>query len=695
MKNYVSRIALAIFFYAALLGTVRPSASGQTAQRSQMQPSQRIARRLISQNPLAPGVQVPRPPATLSPDIVWVQCPVEAIGLDPAVSCGYLPAPMHREQPEKTEKIKIYFEVYPHTNAGQAESAILVNGGGPGPTTTGFRASWLSMFVPNMDTHDLLLVDDRGRGFSGAIDCKPVQHNLGPTWDNEVADCAAQLGDDNSAYGTGDIAQDTDAVRAALGYSLVDYYGQSYGSQDVIAYATRFSQHLRSVALDSPYMPPAKEWLTGQHDYTRGATSREIRLDCLRSPTCASDHPNPDAEFVRLIRDVRKHAVQGYAYDASGNLVPVDLDEVGLLNLVMNQGSSNAIVEGGELLAAADSLRHGDDLPLLRLGAESISSWFTDYGDPTLESIGAGGATWCVDNPMPYGWSVSPQQRLQQFTEAVSDLPRDYFAPFSKGAHTQLESNGVANGNWRVCLFWEEASTPAPVLPPGATYPSVPALLFSGDIDASAPEEEGRRVAALFPASTFLIVPEGLHVPAASSQCGTSLITNLIETLQIGDTSCLKTPEVIFAALGRFPLLAADARPAEIDSGGGNEIGIAERKVVTVAVATALDALKRSTVGSGNGVGLRAGTFQTSIDTNGNQTTSLTDCAFAKDVTANGTVLWRTDKSFVADLMVSGTGTAGGTLHVEGTWEAPGPVGNFKVSGTLGGKNVAVLVPEA
>jgi hypothetical protein len=37
-------------------------------------------------------------------------------------------------------------------------------------------------------------------------------------------------------------------------------------------------------------------------------------------------------------------------------------------------------------------------------------------------------------------------------------------------------------------------------------------------------------------------------------------------------------------------------------------------------------------------------------------------------------------------LEVTGAGTAGGTLHVEGTWEAPGPVGYFKVSGTLGGK---------
>lgn len=117
--------------------------------------------------------------------------------------------------------------------------------------------------------------------------------------------------------------------------------------------------------------------------------------------------------------------------------------------------------------------------------------------------------------------------------------------------------------------------------------------------------------------------------------------------------------------------------------------------MVTVAVATAVDALKRASIGSGNGVGLRAGTFETIVDTNGNQTTSLTDCAFTMDVTVNGTILWGSDKSFAADLTVNGTGTAGGTLHVQGTWEAPGPVGMFTISGTLGGRHVAVLVPEA
>jgi hypothetical protein len=139
--------------------------------------------------------------------------------------------------------------------------------------------------------------------------------------------------------------------------------------------------------------------------------------------------------------------------------------------------------------------------------------------------------------------------------------------------------------------------------------------------------------------------------------------------------------------------LAKEARPAAVDPNGDNQIDVAERKVVTVAVATATDAIQRSILGSGDGVGLRAGTFHTDYGSDA-WTTTLTGCAFSKDVIVDGTVVWSADKSFVADLTVKGSATAGSVLHVEGTWQAPGPVGNFRISGTFGGHQVAVLIPE-
>ena len=117
--------------------------------------------------------------------------------------------------------------------------------------------------------------------------------------------------------------------------------------------------------------------------------------------------------------------------------------------------------------------------------------------------------------------------------------------------------------------------------------------------------------------------------------------------------------------------------------------------MVSVAVATAVDALQRSIIGSGNGVGLRGGTFHTDYEATG-WTTTLTDCAFATDVIVNGTINWHADNSLDAELTVSGPGTADGNLAVTGGWLVfGGPLGNFSVTGTLGGKQVAVLVPEA
>jgi len=651
-------------------------------------------RTLGSRSPLPLRAQEPRLPVTASPDIVWVQCPPEAQSL--GATCGRLPVPVNHHHPDG-EKIRIYFELYLHTNAGAAESAILANTGGPGLTTTGFRTFWLAMFAPNMDVHDVLLIDDRGRGMSQAIDCKPLQHGLGPTLDEEIADCAAQLGDDASSYSTGDIALDTDAVRAALGYDKVDYYGASAAGTDVMSYVTRFGAHLRSLILDSPWAQP--ELLPHGGPLVSPGIVTSIRLDCLRSPTCSFDHGDPDAEATQLIRAVRQNPVQGYAYDASGNLVYVDIDEALLWSLMKNATGGASIIgccssggnyiSTGEVLAAYDALSQGDSAPLLRLGAEGLAPPVSDSGDPTFFSYGAVTGLCVLVNGV-YDWSAPLDKRFVQFADSVADLPDNYFAPFSKAAAAD-----EANDDSRQCINWEEPTQPLPLVPRGATYPAVPTLVLTSDMDPVVPEEGAREVAALFPNSTFVVLKDAAHAPGQDNYCALGLLNNLIETLQPGDTSCQKTIETVWPAVGRFPLVAADAHPAKVDPNGNNQIGIPERQVVTVAVATAIDALKRSQIGSGNGVGLRAGTFSTNYGANGGQTTTLTNCAFANDVTVNGTVAWASDFSFVADLTVSGTGTAGGTLHVEGTWEALGPVGNFKISGTLDGKNVAVLVPEA
>jgi len=508
---------------------------------------------LPSETSLHRGANEARLRATASPDIIWIQCPAQAQIL--GAKCGKLPVPFDRAHPEG-EKIEIYFELYLHTNPGPAESAILLNGGGPGISTTFFRGFVLTWFAQNLDVHDFLLIDDRGRGFSAAIDCGELQHGTAPFADAET-DCAAQLGDADSRYGTGDVAMDTDAVRAALGYDKVDYWGASYGGEDVAAYATRFGQHLRSVVLDAPEGTPGLQAFLLDGNEAR-STARAVRLDCLRSRTCSADHTNPDAEFAQLIQAIRSKPVRGWAHNASGNLVPVTLDEGALLYLAIAPYTTGSPVSTGELLAAGNSLSHDDPAPLLRLGAE-VTPLVTDYGDPTILSQGDYYATMCVDVHEPWDWSTSVPERKRQFADAVSDLPFFYFAPFSKVAGTSI---GVSLE--KQCLWWEKPTPSSPVTPSDPTYPNVPTLVLDGDMDTLVPMEEVRRVAALFPGSTFVSVAEAGHVTIGWSQCSINLQSQFFETLQVGDTSCTKTPETVWPALGRFPLIAADARPADV-----------------------------------------------------------------------------------------------------------------------------------
>ncbi len=635
------------------------------------------------------NVVAPRPPS-LSSGVARTACVPEAADL--GAVCGYVRVPFDRMHPNQGT-IRIYFELYRHSEPGPAESAILVNFGGPGVATSGLRGLAFDFFGRNLGVHDLLLIDDRGRGLSGALgvtNCLEVQQGTAP-WNQALADCATQLGNAASRYGTGDVAQDTEAVRAALGYEKVDYFGWSYGGTDVSAYATRFGNHLRSIILDSPSGAPNLEPFVFEQTRTQ-AYPRIIRLECSRSPTCSSDHRDPVADLDELILAVRLRPVIGNGYDAYGNLTHVRVDEETLLSVVIAHLTGN-FTGTGEILAAAESLRRGDSKPLLRLAAEASPAPFPpsgDWGDPTtFQSIGAQYATSCVDHHQVWNWSATIPEREQQYSDAVADLPADYFAPFSKAAATAQSFSWFGSD----CLFWQKPTPSSPVAPPPATYPFVPALVFSGDLDPTVPLEETHLVAALFPNSTFLPVAEIGHGSLLHSQCARDLASEFIETLQIVDPRCAHAPEIVWPAVGRFPLLAKDARPARVDPGGTNEIGIPERQVVTVAVAAATDALQRSQMGDGIGVGLRTGTFRTNSDSVWQVT--LKDCAFTTDVVVNGSLTLGPDQSLVADLAVTGPGTAGGIIHVVGHWEAPGPVGNFQITGKLGGKRVAVLVPEA
>ncbi len=58
------------------------------------------------------------------------------------------------------------------------------------------------------------------------------------------------------------------------------------------------------------------------------------------------------------------------------------------------------------------------------------------------------------------------------------------------------------------------------------------------------PLEATSEVAALFPNSTSVKIPEAGHEASFWSQCEQELASRFIRTLQVGDASCASEPEV-------------------------------------------------------------------------------------------------------------------------------------------------------
>jgi pimeloyl-ACP methyl ester carboxylesterase len=372
--------------------------------------------------------------------IQMVTCPDDATQFGVPVTCGFVPVPVDWAHPTTLGKTNIYFELY-RASSGPVKSAIVLNFGGPGYGTMDFRNIAFDFFGPNMDAHDILLIDERGRGNSGAIVCDDLDNGSAPFAQSET-ECAAQLGLAASRYGSGDIAQDYEAVRAALGYDKIDFFGQSYGGVVAEAYATRFGEHLRSLILDSPSGTPLTGDPLNSERVSIDYSLLKVERDCRWSPSCSTDHPFPALELDLLVWLVGAHPVEGDALDFYGNPTHVVIDEKALLDFIISNSPTGVwkFFNTGQILAAGTALLQGDPVPLLRLGAESQWTLEQMYetGDPVYYSPGANRATVCADAQEPWDWSAPPSVRQSQYSNIIESLPPWYYALFSSERHSRF-----------------------------------------------------------------------------------------------------------------------------------------------------------------------------------------------------------------------------------------------------------------
>ena len=109
------------------------------------------------------------------------------------------------------------FEFYERRKANRPSiGTFAANEGGPGYASTASRGYYLGLFRPMAERRDIVIVDQRGTGTSGAIRCPELQQATLP-WVKAVTACGQQLGKRSDTYTTAYAADDTAAVLDALG----------------------------------------------------------------------------------------------------------------------------------------------------------------------------------------------------------------------------------------------------------------------------------------------------------------------------------------------------------------------------------------------------------------------------------------------------------------------------------------------
>jgi pimeloyl-ACP methyl ester carboxylesterase len=607
----------------------------------------------------------------------------------PAPWCAHLSRPLDPSG-AVAGSLAIYFEFYPHTGGGPASGTLVAAEGGPGYPTTDARDDYLELFRPLRRTHDVLLMDYRGTGRSGAIDCEPLQRATVLTI-ADIGACGRSLGATAPFYSTNYAADDLAALLVALGIDRVDLYGNSYGTYFSQVFAQRHAELLRSLVLDGTYAleGPDYPW----YPHYASAMRAKLELACERAPACHAIGGSSIEHLLPALKRLRTAPFDAVVPDDAGHPVTLHADASALAIVLF--GGSPALATVREADAAARAFAAGDTAPLLRLMVEAHGSMDSrrDGYSPTQFSAGLAAAVFCQDPPQVFDLKLDPAQRRavleREYAQRWTGL--DLYAPFTLDEYRGMPPDYVFIDE---CLLWPAPMAGArvpPLVVPREPYPDVPVLVLSGELDNMTGGADGEAAASHYAHAQHVLIANSFHVTALSharSDCGRELVRRFIVQLSAGDTGCAtQVPAVPLVA--RFARKFIELDPARALA--GNRAPDAVLRQVTAALETSEDAIVRAAANDGGSlVGLRGGTFHAEARGKGYRL-ALRAVRWTEDVSVSGHIDWPGQHGLVrAGLRLEDAAGRRGELQLR--WQQ-GEASMAIASGRIGGWRVRAAAP--
>lgn len=434
-----------------------------------------------------------------------------------ATRCATISVPENRALPHGRMLGLRVVVVAPDSGAELPDPIVPVPGG-PGGGTIDAGGGWARVLTAARGHRALILVDPRGTGQSGALDCDfsdgpahPASYVNDFTPPAKVQACAARLSRsaDLTQYTTEAIATDLADVLTALGYEKVNLYGVSGGTRQAVVFASKYPGRVRTLTLGGVVPPDFRLPLDYAHDSQRALNL--LFFDCEKDIACHSAFPKIRDDMSAVLRRL----------DRAPARVPLRFPGRGIDTALVTLGRFT-----DQIRAQLYSQDDAADVPYVVHRAAAND--FVPFVETLLPEL----------RVPPSPDRVATGHYLS--VTCAEDVDR------IRSDEREAAASGTFLGDYRVqqqveaCKLWPHATLPAAhfqirPLP-------IPTLMISGDADPVTPPRWAEVEKRYLPNARLVVFPTGGHVPFGTP-CAARLASEFIVAgdAQRLDVSCAAT----------------------------------------------------------------------------------------------------------------------------------------------------------
>lgn len=436
----------------------------------------------------ASGTVSALPPLTLTP------CHVD--GLSEEVLCGVHEVFEDRQE-GRGARIPIHVAVLPPLRRSAEPDPLFILSGGPGQGARSFAAVAARYFKQIRRTRAIVLVDLRGTGASGPLDCPDAADEISKLAEGadlflgSGVDCLATLHADPRQYTHANALADLDEIRLRLGYSRINLWGGSWGTRAAVIYALTYPDSVRSVVLDG-----AVALDLGFPDPVARNAQRaldQLIARCAADTACATAFPNPRGELRTVLEGLDGPRRIAIRHPRTGAVVTLTVSRDAVAELVRV-----ALYTTTDAARLFQTIRHAAQGDFGPLAAQYVHSARMSTDDMSLG----------------FTMSVLCSEDLQNAKPA---RVRDESDTFLGSSYADA---------WRTrCREWPAGP---PISVDRQAVSGAPALILSGQHDPVTPPSSGEATSRHFSNPTHIVVAGAAH-NASFTGCVPKLIAAFIE----------------------------------------------------------------------------------------------------------------------------------------------------------------------